>query len=276
MRRKRILLRVMLVVCIIAVIVSAAGLGWELYTNWQSQSYYAGLAADIQTQPRVPSPPEGTRKPPAAPEPQRDPEPVDADESTDTEVDFVFVPYLDFEELNLRFPGVVAWIKLEDTAIDYPVMHGTDNDYYLTRLPDGTVHRSGSIFLDYRNNYDFSDKSLSIYGHESRTMDMFGYLKNYRKQEFLDANPVIYLYTPRVDYEIVVIAAYLVDSAAEIPPMQFSDDNEFFEHIANIKSRSFVRSDFEVLADDRIVHLCTCAYDFDNARLIVVGILVEF
>jgi sortase B len=276
MRKKVIFLRVMLAVCILAVLVSAAGLGWELYTNWKSQSYYAGLAADIRTQPRAPSPPEGSRKPPAAPAPQvdPDPDPVDMEENTDT--DFVFVPYLDFEELSSRFPGAVAWIKLEGTAIDYPVMHWTNNDYFLRRLPDGTTHRSGSIFLDYRNSYDFSDKSISIYGHESRTMDMFGYLKNYRKQEFLEENPVIHLYTPRVDYEIVVIAAYLVDSTVETPPMQFMDDDEFFEHIVNIKSRSFIRSDFEILADDRMVYLCTCAYDFDNARLIVVGVLVEF
>jgi sortase B len=268
MRRKRIFLRVMLVVCIVAVVVCAVGLGWELYTNWRSQSYYTGLTADVQTQPRAPSRPVGGSRPPPAPAQPADPDPVAESR--------VFVPYLDFEALNQRFPGVVAWIKLEGTAIDYPVMHGTDNDYYLAHLPDGTPHRSGSIFLDYRNSFDFSDKSISLYGHESRTQDMFGSLKNFRSQEFFEASPAIYLYTPRVDYEIVLIAAYLVDSTVETPPMQFSGDDEFFAYIENVKSRSFITSDFEVLPDDRIVHLCTCAYDFDNARLVLVGVLVEF
>jgi len=188
----------------------------------------------------------------------------------------VWEPYMDFRALSEGFSGIVGWIKLEGTAIDYPIMQWTNNSYFLSRLPDGTSHRSGSVFLDYRNNADFSDKGNSIYAHESKTQDMFGSLKNYRRQEFYEEHPTVYIYTPVKDYELVLIAGYLVDSGVEIPPLGFKDEDAFFSHIDNIKSRSFFKSDVSVGPDDRLVNLCTCAYDYTNARWIIVGKLVEF
>ena len=272
MKTKKIVLYSIFVVCIIAVVVSAIGLGRELYTNWKSQSYYSNIASEMQAQPRTLSNPGGKRPAPAPVQPG---DPVEPEDEL-LEVEDPWTPYMDFDALNEMFPGAQAWIKLEGTAIDYPVMLGTDNDYYLTHLPDGTRHRSGSIFLDFRNTFDFSDKSICVYGHESRTQDMFGSLKNYRDQEFYDAHPVIYLHTPQTDYALVLFAGYLLDSGREVPPMRFADDEEFLAHIANIKSRSIFKSDVEVFADDRIVNLCTCAYDFNNARWVIVGKLVEF
>ena len=285
MRRKTILLRVMLAFSIIAVIVCGAGLGRELYIDWQSQSYYADLSADIEVSPRVPG-----YRPKPVPLPEL---PTLPDGSVDPEVDlslyfteedqysyydyiYQWKPYMDFEALDRRFPGSVAWIKLEDTLIDYPIMKGRNNDYYLSRLPDGSSHRSGSIFMDFRNNEDFSDKHTLIYGHESRTKDMFGSLKDYRNQDYYNANPSLYIYTPETDYELVLIAAYTLDSGIEVPPMSFRNEADFESHINNIKRRSFFKSSVEVGPDDRIVSLCTCAYDYTNARLIVVGKLVEF
>lgn len=260
-----------------AVITFGVLLGIELYTNWKSQSYYSELASNIETRPRSP----GYSRPsaPAATPAPDSGEGEGPDESEEPdEEEFIWLPYVDFNALNERFPGVIGWIKLEGTLIDYPIMQGTNNSFYLGHLPDGTAHRSGSIFLDYRSSPDFSDRNSLIYGHESRTQDMFGALKNYRGQDFYEANPVIYIYTPEGDYELVLFAGYLVDSGvgSEIPPLRFRDDDEFLRHIANTKQRSFFRSDVQVGVDDRIVSLATCAYDYTNARWIIVGKLVEF
>ena len=261
----------LLAASIVAVAIFSVLLGRELYTNWQSQSFYSELSSDIETRPQAT----------AAPRPSPTPGGTGAedagsgDSAPDEQEDAAFVPYMDFEALGEKFPGVVGWIKLEGTAIDYPIMHWTDNDYFLGHLPDGTSHRSGSIFLDYRNSPDFMDKSILIYGHASRTQEMFGSLKNYRGQEYYDAHPHAYIYTPERDYALLFIAGYLVDSGTETPPMSFKDEEAFLKHIDDIKRRSFFRSDVVVGPDDRIVNLCTCAYDFDNARLILVGKLVE-
>jgi len=263
------LLYVLMGISVAAVITFGVLLGIELYTNWKSQSYYSQLSSGVVTRPREP----GYSRP--SPPPSEDG--ADPGEANEPDEDgFVWEPYVDFEELRERYPGIVGWIKLEGTAIDYPIMQGSDNYYYLGHLPDGAVHRSGSIFLDYRNSPDFLDKSMLIYGHESRTQDMFGALKNYRRQEFYEANPVIYIYTPERDYELVLIAGYLVDSGVEVPPLKFKDEDDFIKHIEGIKRRSFFTSSVEVDPDDRIVSLATCAYDYTNARWIIVGKLVEF
>jgi len=273
------ILYILLGVFIAAVIVSAIGLGYELSVNKEGQSYYATLTDSINPRPRSPR---DNRQ--AAP-PSYLPLPETPDDTGDTGEEIAetpepappqWMPYVDFDALGESLPGISAWIKLDNTVLDYPIMRWTNNNYFLQHLPDGTKHRNGSVFLDYRNTADFSDRDTLIYGHESRTGDMFGILKSYRNQAFYEENPVINIYTPDRDFELVLIAGYLVDSGVESPPLTFKDEAEFMAHIAAIKRRSFFRSDVEVDADDRLVSLCTCAYDYTNARLVIVGKLAEF
>jgi len=263
MRKKQIILRVILAVSIIAAVIFATALVRELYIDRQSRSYYLGMLAGIETRPCEPGYQE-TEEPVETGQPQQSDDPVNQ-----------WIPYVDFNTLNDTYPGIVAWIKLEGSMIDYPVMQYTDNVYFLSHLPDGTQHRNGSIFLDYRNNSDFSDRSILIYGHELRTQDMFAALKNYRDQEFFDANPILYLYTPQQDYTIVLFAGHLAHSGRDHPPLIFPDDEMFLSYIEELKKVSLFNSDVTVTADDTIVSLCTCAYDFDEARLVLTGILVE-
>ena len=280
-KRKRLKIRILYVllgICITAAVVSAVGLGYELYISSQGQAYYADLTSGIKTRPHNPGYSDNAQKPPTVGAPDA-PAPDDSDEETGVDVETgpqepVWAPYVDFNALRQSLPGISAWIRLEGSVLDYPVMQAPNNYYFLSRLPDGTKHRSGSVFLDYRNNADFSDRNTLIYGHESRSGDMFGILKNYRKQSFYDENTVIYLYSPERDYELVLFAGYLVDSGVESPPIVFEDDAAFEAHIAAIKRRSFFKSDVEVSTEDRIVSLCTCAYDYPNARLVIVGKLV--
>jgi len=256
--RMKIILRVLLVICILSVLVFASLLVREFYIDRQSQSFYFDLVVGVDR--RVDEQEQSSTAGASAGQ-----SPGVAD----------FVPYVDFEALDVEFPGIVGWIRLEGTLIDYPVMQYSDNDFFLTHLPDGTPHRNGSIFLDYRNSSDFSDKSILIFGHESRNLDMFGVLKNYRNQEFFDLNPIMYLHTPQNDYKLVLFAGHLAHSQRDHPPMEFENDEDFLDYIEHIKSISFFSSNVEVSATDRIVSLCTCAYDFNEARLIIVGILVE-
>jgi len=255
---KKIILFSILAICIVAAGVFTTLIVRELLIDRQSQSFYENIATEVE------------RRPESGITDNTQSEQPDVIDGTDS-----WVPYVDFNALNSKFPGVVGWIKLEDTLIDYPVMQYTDNDYFLSRLPDGTPHRNGSVFLDYRNNRDFSDKSILIYGHETRAGDMFGALKNYRDQEFYEANQIINLYTPERDYKIILFAGHVAHSIRDHPPLQFESDEEFLSYIEHLKSISVFNSNTEVTANDRIVSLVTCTYDFYDARLIIVGILTE-
>ncbi|MCL2628214.1 MAG: class B sortase [Oscillospiraceae bacterium] len=264
---RQLILQIALIIGILSVIIFAGLLIRELMIDNQSRLFYSNLLAGIETNPREPSGQHGEAgsSQPGTNGTQENPPPIS---------DPNWVPYVDFAALDATFPGIRGWIKLFGSSLDYPVMQYTDNSFFLSHLPDGTRHRSGSIFLDYRNSSDFSDKSILIYGHESKEGELFGSLKNYRNQEFFNENPVIYLYTPEADYEIVIFAAHLAHSQRDHPPLHFTDDNEFLSYIEQIKSISLIKSDVVITAADQIVSLCTCAYDFDDARLVVVGVLV--
>ena len=262
---KRTILKIILAVCILAVVIFAALLVRELYIDSQSRSFYDDLFLTIETHPRE----QGTSNPdiPGSNGPDA-PGNSDIPGNPDNRI-----PYVNFNALKEMFPGIVGWINLRYTPINYPIMQHTDNEYYLTRLPDGSNHRSGSIFLDYRNNPDLSDKSILIYGHHTRAGDMFGVLKHYREQEFYDDNPTMDIYTPEEEFTLILFAAHLAHSVRDHPPLEFESDEEFLSYIELIKSKSVFNSNVEVTAEDRIVSLVTCTYDFNDARLIVAGVI---
>ena len=169
----------------------------------------------------------------------------------------------------------VAWLRCEDTKIDYPVMQAYNNEYYLSRLPDGKENKNGSLFLDFRNSPDFTDKNSVIYGHHMKSGEMFTTLKYFNSQSYYDEHPTMQLYTPDTDYTVVLFGGYIIDALSESIPMYFLEPNDFENYVAEVKKRSVFKSNVEVSADDRIVSLVTCSYEFDDARMLIAGILVE-
>jgi len=181
-----------------------------------------------------------------------------------------FSSLIDFDSMRQNYPDVVAWIKSEN--LNYPIVQGTDNNYYLSRLPNGKHHVLGSIFLDERNLDDFSEDSIILYGHDSRKGDMFGSLKYYASQEYYAQNSNVLIFTPKCDYNLMLIAGYIIDSAFEVPPMSFTDLADFECYITDIKNRSIFKSDIEVNYDEQLVSLVTCTPSSSiNERLIIVG-----
>jgi len=183
-----------------------------------------------------------------------------------------FLSFIDFDTIRENYPDIVAWIKSEN--LNYPIVQGIDNNYYLSRLPNGKHHVMGSIFLDERNLADFSEQSIILYGHDSRKGEMFGSLKHYANQEYYEKNSSMFIFTPMCDYRLILIAGYIIDSAFEVPPMGFTNSTDFEQYITNIKNRSIFKSvhAIQVNYGDQLVHLATCTpSDSINERLIIVG-----
>jgi sortase B len=179
---------------------------------------------------------------------------------------------VDFDELRKLNGDTVAWIYSEGTPIDYPVVLGEDNAFYLNHTFSGRSGAAGTIFMDYDNQGDFSDANTAIYGHHMRNGSMFASLDKYRKQSYYDKHPVIYLYTPSGNYAIELFSAYVRD--ASLLPHDFDSPEDFLAYAEKVKSLSDFRSDVTVGAGDRIVTLVTCNYNYDDARYVVHGKLV--
>ena len=84
---------------------------------------------------------------------------------------------IDFGELKKKNEDVVAWIKVNNTKIEYPVVKSKNNDYYLNHSLDKSYNIAGWIFADYRNNFNGEDKNIIVYGHNRRDGSMFGSLR---------------------------------------------------------------------------------------------------
>lgn len=181
---------------------------------------------------------------------------------------------IDFDRLQEISEEAAAWIYVPDTPIDSVVAQADDNSYYLQRLLDGTRAGSGTLFMDYRNHADLSDWNTIIYGHNRKDGTMFASLLKYRDPEYYEAHPVVYLYTPGHCYRVELFAGYTTDTADQIYSVPAAKE-ERDAIIAQAQEKSTFTSDVSVGAEDRLVTLSTCAYDYENARYVVVGRIVE-
>lgn len=192
------------------------------------------------------------------------------------------IPLVDIPPLDIDFGALkgineetVAWLYCPDTEIDYPVMESDNYIYYLSHLPDGASNANGTLFIDYNNASDFSDRLTVIYGHHMRSGAMFGSLVGYKAQGYYDEHPYMYLYTEKGNYRIDLIYG-CVTGAGEWRERAFM----FEENVDELVSFAAHHTTFESgaaykagAAGDRIVAMSTCSYEFDNARYVVLGIL---
>lgn len=178
---------------------------------------------------------------------------------------------IDFAPLKEINDDVVGWILAEGSAIDYPIVLGEDNEYYLSHLFNRERNKMGSLFVDYRNNGDFSDKNTVIYGHNMKDGSMFSSLTKYKDQSYYDSFPTMVLYTPDGNFTIELFAGIVADGNYEFVHFKFTDDVDFQDYINSLKRKSTFESNTIVKSDDRIVTLCTCSYEFNNARYALYG-----
>jgi sortase B len=182
---------------------------------------------------------------------------------------------VDFDYLKTQNEDIKAWLYCPDTPINYPVAQSDDNEFYLHRLTDKTYNSAGTLFIDYRNTPDFSDLVTIIYGHNMKNNTMFGSLDLYKDSSYYEQHPLIYLATPYNEYTVELISGYVTDADSDtyIIPTTISERNDY---INDTIKRSYFDSSItakDIDANDKIVILSTCSYEYENARFVVVGML---
>lgn len=183
-------------------------------------------------------------------------------------------PVVDFAALKTACEDVVAWIYCPGTPVNYPIVQAEDNDYYLYRLMNGQNNKNGTIFMDFRNQSDFSDWNTLVYGHNMHNNSMFGIVPDYMDQKYYDEHPVWYLLTEDGDYMIELVGGYVTpaDSDTYTIPADAAGRDALTKKAAT--SSSF-KSGVKVSGEDKLITLSTCVYDYDNARYVLIGVLRE-
>lgn len=198
--------------------------------------------------------------------------PPASEETEETPAELAW-PEVDFTALAAVNPDVTAWLYGPDTGISYPVVQGTDNDYYLDHLLDGTANSAGCLFVDTSCRPDFSGRNTVIYGHRMKNGTMFAALGNYQEQVYYDAHPVFLLVTPEGRYVVELFSGYVADTAESAWMLDFSDEQAYLAWLEEVGEKSAFSSKVSPRAEDRVVTLSTCSYEFENARFVLHGVL---
>jgi len=178
-------------------------------------------------------------------------------------------------------PDIIGFLYVADTNITNVILHGEDNYFYLHRDMFGNRNSNGSVFMDFRNAPDFTDRNTILYGHNMNNGTMFHNVRFYMQQEFFEAHPLIkvviedYLFV----YEIFSAFSTRVDRAYRMDfdyiQVLFEDDEEFAGLVEEMMRRSLHETDVVASGDDRILVLSTCTNVNRNTRYVVAARLAQ-
>jgi sortase B len=172
---------------------------------------------------------------------------------------------------------VCAWLTVNDTAIDYPVVQGQDNLEYINKDVYGEFSLSGSVFLDYRNQKDFSDFYSLLYAHHLEGNVMFGEIPNFREDEYFQTHKEGMLFLPEKTYRIEWFACLNTDAydVTVFRPMVYNTQSLQNELLTYLKQESVQYRDLGVEVSDQIIGLSTCEDATTNGRVLLFGRLTE-
>lgn len=172
---------------------------------------------------------------------------------------------IDLKEIN---PSYVCWLKIEGTEVDYPVVQGQDNEYYMYRTFRGERNASGTPFMDVLCPGGLSAPMSIIYGHNMHDGSMFSVLHDYHNDSFFFSHPYITI-TPYDSDPItyVVFAVLSTDVYDPIFSLRGADFQEVFNYCSEIGKPS---------GSGSVLVLSTCTTGgTDDDRLLVVAAQVE-
>lgn len=191
-----------------------------------------------------------------------------------------FTGVVDWKALKKVNPDVQGWLYQKGTVINYPVVQGTDNDTYLHTRFDKQWSGGGTLFVDCRMEKDFKGFNSIIYGHHMKDGSMFRSIRGYTKGDgYYDKHKTLELATPHGNYHLVVFSAFITKATDEDTYKMTYDEAEKQAYIDRAWKRSelpITRDSVDVTKNDRLVTLSTCAYDYEEARYIVMCKMVPW
>ena len=183
------------------------------------------------------------------------------------------VEFANLKEIN---EDTVAWLIVNGTNVNYPVVQTTDNDYYLSHAFDKSKNYAGWVYADFRDNFNNLNQNTVIYAHGRKDKVMFGSLMNALEEEWYTNkdNQIIQLSTPQQDTMWQVFAVYKIPSETYYITTSFSSNDSFNNFISVMKHRSIYDFGVDVNEKDKLLTLSTC-YNENGIRMVVQAKLVK-
>ena len=184
---------------------------------------------------------------------------------------------IDFKSLKSVNDDVVGWIYVEAVPdINYPVVHGEDNETYLHHTYEKNYNFAGTIFVDYENKGDFNDCNTIVYGHNMKNGSMFAQLKKFSSNsDTYEKSKYFWIFTPEKNYRYEIISAYTTGAKSDTYTLFKGPGEEFQEYLKKIRGYSEIQTDAgDLTVKDKIVTLSTCTGN-QATRYVVQGRRVD-
>ncbi len=176
-------------------------------------------------------------------------------------------------------PDIYGWISVEGTTIDYPLVQGEDNDYYLNHAYTGEFLPNGSIFVDYRNYEDIMKNFNTVmYGHNITSGAMFHdvekFIKDATYQEYF-YNTTINIYTNDGIFIYEPFAVYKTRMDYNYFKTGFRTPDEFIAFCEEVMANSKHQKDMTFTETDRIITMSTCTNIINSERYALHAKLIK-
>lgn len=183
------------------------------------------------------------------------------------------------KELQLINPEVQGWISIEGTNVNYPLLQGNDNEYYLNHTYKYEYNEFGSIYINSNSNLDSNYSNVIIYGHDTEGIYMFSDLLNYKYKSYYDEHNMIEIVTENevLNYEIISVFESKVYYTFETDVFRyyryydFDTIEVFEEYLTNVKNSQLYETGVSSSYSDQLITLVTCDTSRENGRLVVVA-----
>ena len=183
---------------------------------------------------------------------------------------------VNFDNLTSKNKDTVAFIHMDNTNINYPVVQTSNNDYYLNHAFDKSKNSAGWVFMDYRNSLNPLNDNTIIYGHGRLDKTVFGSLKNVLTKSWQQnkENYVIWLSTKTENMVFQIFSIYTIPSESYYITTSFANENAKNEWLKTMKERNVSSTNTEVNAKDYILTLSTCQ-NTTGDRIVVQAKLIK-
>lgn len=188
--------------------------------------------------------------------------------------------YAAYYEANNDFVG---WVTINGTNVDYPVVQGEDNEFYLHHNFNGEDEFAGTIFTDYEGEFGPGKmpNNTILYGHNMLYRYKFAALNNYNNNiQFLKDTPVIDFNTLYQDNKYKIFSVFIVNTNEEhgevfdyTKYVYFKNSDEFYSYVLEVMDRSKYNTGVDVEYGDELLTLSTCdgSTGFEDMRLVIVA-----
>lgn len=189
------------------------------------------------------------------------------------------IAILGFENLSKRNADTLGWLSSSgDGGVDSVVVAGRDNGYYDEYDFDGNRNALGCIHLDERLDLRDTPDNTILYGNSSNAAQQFGPLKSFTDIASLSTQYLLTFDNIYDSAQYKVVSVFYANANAAKGDVQssymtsyFSSSEVFTSFVVELKMRSVINIEVDIVSGDTFLTLVTDLTDWDGARLVVIA-----